>query len=155
MRKRILIACLQETLLGDSQWQPPRHFKLERSPHFGGNNSRGVALVLHSSLQYSRLHLNTTLEVVAATVRVQKKYSICSIYLSPNTRINKGEIRDIIHQLPRPFILLGDFNGKHPLWDPHNTSDHRGRDIENLILEDSLITMENPHAIISRLIKSR
>ena len=140
---KILIACLQETLLGDSHWQPPRHYKLERSPHFGGDNNRGVAIMLHSSLQHSRLHLNSTLEVVAATIRAQKAYTVCSIYLSPNTRINKGEIRDIIRQLPRPFILLGDFNGKHPLWDLQNPSDHRGRDIEALIMEESLAILNH------------
>ena len=50
--RKVLIACLQETLLGDSQWQPTRSYKLEKSPYFGGENNRGVALMIHETLQY-------------------------------------------------------------------------------------------------------
>ena len=94
--------------------------------------------MLHNSLQYTRLRLNTTLEAVAVVFTARKKYTICSIYLSPNIRINKEEIRSIIRQLPHPFLLLGDFNGKHPLWDLENPSDHRGKDVESLIIEESM-----------------
>ena len=123
-----------------------RNFKLEKSPHFGGENNRGVALMIHGALQYTRLRLNTTLEAVAVTVPLGKKYTVCSIYLSPNRRVDKSEIRSIIHQLPRPFFLLGDFNGKHPMWNPNNPSDQRGRDIENLLLEESMAVLNNGKA---------
>ena len=105
---------------------------MEKSPHFGGNNSRGVALLLHGSLQY------TTLEAVAVKVHTGRELTICSVYLSPNCDIPKDEIRTVIRQLPRPFLLLGDFNAKHPLWDLSNPTDQRGGRIESLIVEESL-----------------
>ena len=86
---KILVACLQETLLGDSQWQPSKQFKIEKSPHLGGGSNRGVALLLHSSLQYTRIRLFTTIEAVAATVHTGKELTICSIYLSPNLNIER------------------------------------------------------------------
>ena len=133
--ENIQVACLQETLLGDTEWQPSKQFKLEKSPHFGGNNNRGVALMLHSALQYSRINLRTTLEVVAVTIHNGKEFTIGSIYLSPNVNVPKEDLRTVIQQLPRPFLLLGDYNAKHPSWDLINPVDLRGKLIENLLME--------------------
>ena len=136
--KQVSVVCLQETLLGDTDWQPSHKFKMEKSPHIGGEQNRGVAILLHASLQYSRFRLNTTLEAVAVTVYSDRQYTICSLYLSPNANINKEEIRDLIRQLPRPFLLMGDFNAKYPLWDLTNPADARGRMIQALMVEESL-----------------
>ena len=94
--------------------------------------------MLHTSLQYSRVPLNTTLEAVAVKISSSKQYTICSLYLSPNTNINKEEVRDLIRQLPHPFLLMGDFNAKHSAWDFENATDARGRMIQSLIMEESL-----------------
>ena len=132
------VACLQETLLRDTNWQPGSTYKIERSPHIGGGQNRGAAILLHASLQYCRLSLHTTLEAVAVTVHSDRKYAICSLYLSPNSNITKEELKDLIDQLPRPYLLVGDFNAKHPAWDLENPADARGRIIQNLIVEESI-----------------
>ena len=132
------VACLQETLLRDTNWQPGSTYKIERSPHIGGGQNRGAAILLHASLQYCRLSLHTTLEAVAVTVHSDRKYAICSLYLSPNSNITKEEVKDLIDQLPRPYLLVGDFNAKHPAWDLENPADARGRIIQNLIVEESI-----------------
>ena len=36
--------------------------------------------------------------------------NICSIYIPPSDDIDKNELKKLIGQLPRPFILLGDFS---------------------------------------------
>ena len=92
--------------------------------------------MIHETLQYIRLHLSTTLEAVAVTVHSRKRYILCLIYLSPNFSVDKSENHSIIHQLPLTFLLLGDFNGKHPLWNPYNPPDQRGKDIEEDLLEE-------------------
>ena len=135
---QVPVACLQETILGDASWGPSHSYKIEKSPHIGGEQNRGVAILLHSALQYSRIQLNTTLEVVAVTIHSDRPYTICSIYLSPNINISKEEVRDVIHQLPRPFLLMGDFNAKNPAWDLENTADARGRIIQSLMVEESM-----------------
>ena len=122
----ISIACLQETLLGDSNWRPSRNYNIEKSPHIGDQN-RGVAILSHATLPYTRVRLYTTLEAVAITLNSNKQYTICSIYLSPNNNVSKEDIQDLIRQLPQPFLLLGDFNAKQPLWDLGNNEDARGR----------------------------
>ena len=77
--EKISVACLQETLLGDSQWQPSRQFKLEKSPLFGGISSRGAALLIHRALQYTRTRIHTTIEAVAVTVHTGRDYHLLHI----------------------------------------------------------------------------
>ena len=52
----------KKTLLGDSNWCPTKKYKLEKSPHIGGEQNRGVAILIHATLQYNRVPLHTTLE---------------------------------------------------------------------------------------------
>ena len=87
---------------------------MEKSPHFGGDNSRGVALLLHASVQYTRIRLHTTLEAVAVKMHSGRELTVCSLYLSLNVSITRDEIRSVVLQLPHPFLPLGDFNAKHP-----------------------------------------
>ena len=136
--RQVSVACLQETLLGDATWQPSKKYKIEKSPHIAGEQNRGAAIIIHAPLQYSRLRLDTTMEAVAITVHSERQYTICSLYLSPNLNITKEEIRDLINQLPRPYLLMGDFNAKHPAWDFENPVDARGRMVHSLIVEESL-----------------
>ena len=135
--EKILVACIQETLLGDTSWQPTKTYTIEKSPHTGDQN-RGVAVLCHATLKYNRVRLYTTLEAVAITIHSNKQYTICSIYISPSINIRREDILDLIKQLPQPFLLLGDFNAKHPLWDFENSEDARGRDIVNLITNEAL-----------------
>ena len=46
--------------------------------------------------------------------------SFPAVYLSPNANIDMEELKSLIRELPRPFLLLGDFNAKHPAWDFEN-----------------------------------
>ena len=137
-KKNISVTCLQETLLGDSNWCPRKKYKLEKSPHIGGEQNRGVAILIHATLQYNRVPLHTTLEAAAVTINSTKRYTICSVYLSPNANIDMEELKSLIRQLPRPFLLLGDFNAKHPAWDFENSADPRGRAVQFLLVEESV-----------------
>ena len=141
--KDILVACLQETLLGDTHWQPIKLYNIEKGLHLAGDNYRGTALLLHKSLQYSRVPLRTTLEATAVTIYSGSKITVCSIYLSPNSPVRKEDFSRLINQLPRPFLLLGDLNGKHPLWDSNHLADQRGKMIEKTLMEESIAILNN------------
>ena len=82
--------------------------------------------------------LHTTLEAAAVTINSTKRYTICSVYLSPNANIDMEELKSLIRQLPRPFLLLGDFNAKHPAWDFENSADPRGSAVQSLLVEESV-----------------
>ena len=134
----ISIACLQETLLGDTLYKGYRDYNIEKSPNIAGEGNRGVALLVHKTLPYTRININTTLEAVAISVPGNKRYTICSIYLSPNTNISRNQILDVLSQLPKPFLLLGDFNAKHARWDKLNPADQRGKILEKILVEEPI-----------------
>ena len=80
-------------------------------------NARGIPLMIDNTLVSIEVDLQTNLEAVAARVTVCKKtYTFCNIYLSPSKTYRKASIENILDQLPRPVVLMGDFNAHHPLW---------------------------------------
>ena len=56
----------------------------------------------------------------------------------PKCQHDMEELKSLIRQLPRPFLLLGDFNAKHPAWDFENSADPRGRAVQSLLVEESV-----------------
>ncbi|XP_068222860.1 uncharacterized protein [Palaemon carinicauda] len=55
------------------------------------------------------------MQAVIVQIDIGRKYTICSLYLPPNDIISYNNLVEAIQQLPQPFILLGELNGKHPL----------------------------------------
>ena len=47
---------------------------------------------------------------------------MCSLYLPPVDPITKCDLTGFIRELTDPFVLVGDFNGRHPLWDEGPTN---------------------------------
>ena len=63
--------------------------------------------------------------------------TICSVYLPPNRSVDVVELRQLVKQLPKPFMLLGDFNGHHTMWGCRDINP-RGRIIEDFLAEENL-----------------
>ena len=98
------------------------------------NSCRGVSILTHKTILASPVVLDTNLNAVAARISLQKTVTVCSIYLSPSKPVKKEELESLIEQLPRPFLLLGDFNGHSPVWGSDVTS-ARGLMLEELFSE--------------------
>ena len=128
-----LVLCLQECLSPSVSFSPFQVVSsLNKNEHF-----RGISLLCHSSVLASPVSLDTPLEAVAARVSLGKTVTICCLYLSPSQSFDKKMIGDLVDQLPRPFLLLGDFNGHSPLWGSDCTS-ARGLMVEELLDEFGL-----------------
>lgn len=56
--------------------------------------------------------------------------SICCLYLPPSKTIDKQKIREILTQMPKPTLLIGDLNCHNPLWGCTNLNT-KGRIIED------------------------
>ena len=119
-----------------------------------GNAHGGVAIFVKNGVSALEIDLNTNLQAVAVSVKFHKRISICSVYLPPGQPITKEEIEGLIGQLPRPFLLLGDFNARSKLW---YDSDYcqRGKMIEKLIEEGDFFFLDrNSNTHFSRRHKS-
>ena len=111
---------LQETMLGQNNTLCPREYL---SYHIDYDEERdshgGSCLMIRRDITHSKIPLQTDLQAVAVQLCLKRKYTICSIYIPPCNGINNVLVQNLdnlIRQLPRPFLLLGDFNGRHPLW---------------------------------------
>ena len=103
--------CLQELILGQRSLISLKGYTSSHSPGRGG-----AGLLIKSGIPSSPIQLQTTLQAVAATVFIGKQYTICSMYIPPHSRITQQDIEEVITQLPRPFLVLGDLNCRDPMW---------------------------------------
>ena len=76
--------------------------------------------------------LNTPLQAMACQRRNEKLYHY-NIYLNHDRDIPYTGINNLLSQLPRPLIVMGEFNGHYIFWGDTQT-DQRGQVIERLSL---------------------
>lgn len=133
--------CIQESRLNTSTNFHLKNFTIYRRDRGKAQiASGGVATLVHNSIHAEQIILNTEIEAVAVTTVVPNMYKItlCNIYLPPNYNFTNDQIDSLIQQLPRPFILLGDFNSHNTIWGSNSTNT-RGRKIESILDDDTLI----------------
>ena len=131
------IVALQDCKLGEEQLSPRGYALLK------GNCPAGeAALLINQRVVHTELTLNSTLHAVAATVTLNKTFTICSIYLTPGESITKLNLENLIDQLPRPFLLLGDFNAHSPVWGD-SRRDGRRKLIESFLQDNDLILLNS------------
>ena len=131
--------CLQETFLKDSDMLNLKyHSCFFKNCNDNDKASGGVALILNNYVPHQSVKLDSTLQAVA----LNKTITLCSVYLPPTSRIDIKELDHLIEQLPKPFILMGDFNSHHTLWGCTNTND-KGRIIEDFITKHDLVLLND------------
>ena len=107
--------CLQEVKLSEDSTYCPRNFTIHVKRRQDDQPHGGVAILVRKELPSTVLHLNTNLQAVAIRLQIDKLYTVFSLYLPPNDPATKQQIDNLISQLPEPFLLLGDYNARHPL----------------------------------------
>ena len=137
------IICLQETFLKPTDNLNIRGYTLYNHIHQAGDRaSGGSSIVVNNSVPQSLIPLNTNLQAVAVKVTLHKPIHVCSIYLPPGDRFNIADIEHLISQLPKPFIIMGDFNSHSNVWGCRDT-DQKGRIIEDVINRNNLLLYNN------------
>ena len=48
--------------------------------------------------------------LVGSSATMHATHPFCSSYLPPIDRINIADLEHLIHQLPKPYVIMGDFN---------------------------------------------
>lgn len=102
--------------------------------------SGGVAIYVNNLIESTEIHIQSPLEVVAVSIRLKTPLCICNIYLPDSTTFTFNDLNDIIQQLPKPFIFLGDFNSRNQVWGSHLT-DNRGKIMEKFLNNEQLILL--------------
>ena len=131
------LICLQETFLKEDKQIHAGYQSYNYIHCTGQKASGGVSILIKNNIPQSKINLKTELQAVAIRATMHKVLSICSIYIPPNEKINETAIEELIHQLPKPFLLLGDFNSHNILWGSKKT-DGKGQQIEKIINKNGL-----------------
>ncbi|GBO43777.1 putative RNA-directed DNA polymerase from transposon X-element, partial [Araneus ventricosus] len=119
-----------------------RGYNSARKDIDSGNTSGGVCILTSNLYPSSPLSLHSSLQAVAVQVYTRTLVTVCNIYLPPHAVINQQELNNLVDQLPKPFLLLGDFNGHSTLWGSGSTNS-RGRQIEQFISDNCLCLLNN------------
>lgn len=108
---------LQELNFGNDKHSinySPKNYNLFHSSQVG---RLGAGLLIRSDIPTVLVPLNSIFQyAVAAKVHLDKTYTVCSIYIPPRFKFKSHDLIHLLRQLPEPFILLGDFNCRDPLW---------------------------------------
>ena len=138
------IVALQETMLSTGYLiKIPKYNVIAKEGTYNNRQHGGVAMYIHGDTPYKEINLNTPIQAVAATVQLRIKVTICNIYIPPSTNtLTPNNIKALYDQLPKPCILLGDFNAHSQRWGCNSTNG-RGRTIEQLIDQTNLVMLNN------------
>ena len=129
---------LQETMLsGNTFPSPPGYRAYFSSPLPDQGHHGGSAILVRHDVPVVPLHLHSPLQVVAVKVFLGRFYTLCSVYLPPRVPVPRCDLDGLARELSPPFLLLGDFNGRHPLWD-EGASNPRGVLIASFIEDEGL-----------------
>ena len=107
-----------------------------------GRACGGVSILINNNIPQSNVPINSTLQVVATRVTLHKTITICCIYCPPSQNISLTDFEDLLTQLPRPVLLLGDFNSHNVLWGGQSTTP-KGRIVEDFINRSNLCLMND------------
>ena len=84
-----------------------------------------------------RIHLNTNLLAVAASATRHCTITVCSIYIQPQYQITDTELDQLLQQLPRPYILMSDFNSHNIIWGCKEIN-KKGKILEKITYKNNL-----------------
>ena len=78
-------------------------------------DSLGLYLFHRDSWSESKISLRTQLHAIPAPIYLRRGHTVCSLYVAPVVPITRDDLVELLHQLPEPFLLVGDFSICHPI----------------------------------------
>jgi exonuclease III len=108
----VIAFCLQETYLTNTDQLTFKYYThySKCQPTTATRTQGGVSILVNNSYPHSHIQLTTPLQAVAVRISLHKTISLCSLYLPPNSPLLLNELNDLLIQLPKPVVLMGDFN---------------------------------------------
>ena len=104
--------------------------------------SGGSSILVHSTCPQREVKLVTKLQAVVVSVTLDKKITICSVYIPPNFHLETEYLDTLLKQLPSLYILVGDLNGHNTLWGCKDNN-QKGNIIEDFITKNDLCLMND------------
>ena len=132
--------CLQETKLKQNSDYQFNSYNFEHKPQILREDEiakGGFGFLIKSGITYKEINIDTIFQAIAFQLQLDRKITICSIYIPPTCKFVEKDLENLIKQLPAPFILVGDFNSHNTLWFDKKT-DLSGKIIENVLIKNNI-----------------
>lgn len=138
--------CLQELKLpNNTQYKIGKHYNTYlKLPHDNDIPKGGTLIAIKETISHYLIQLNTDLQAVAVSFASGRLKSLCSVYLPPNEQITEEQMAELLDQLPRPTLIVGDLNAHNPLWYDQRL-DRRGEQIQRLMDADGLVALNEDY----------
>ena len=91
------------------------------------STQHGVGIFIHNKYISSPIDVDIDVEscqVIAVQITLNDStITLCSLYRKSSFPFSKDDLKKIISKLPKPYMILGDFNAHSPIWgnDPIQT----------------------------------
>jgi len=138
------VISLQETFLKENKTITFKGYSSFHSfaSKINGTPHGGSAILVNSSVPHAQLNLHTSLQAVAIRVTCRKTITVCFIYLPPSMAFNTNDFYDLLHQLPPPILITGDFNSHSTLWGCTKLA-RRGKMVEDILTKHNLCILND------------
>ena len=125
------IICLQEThLKNNTSINMKNYYSYNYIRQYTDRPCGGLSIIINN-IPHSEITLNTNIQAVAISATLHKTITVCSVYIPPNEEPKELELNKLTEQLPRPFVIMGDYNSHNGIWGSKKT-DKKGKVIESL-----------------------
>ena len=133
------VISLQETLITQIENFKLKHFNsyYVAASVTNGKAHGGVGLMVRNDIPQREIQLTTNLLAHAVSVTFHKTITICNVYVPPSYHLEMDDLRNLVNQLPKPFLLIGDFNAHNTLWG-NQSIDAKGKIVEHIINENNI-----------------
>ena len=135
-----IFICFQETKLKENSDFTFENYNFEHKPQILREDEiakGGVGFLIKAGITYKEIKIDSIFQALAFQLDLEKKITICSIYIPPNFKFVEKDLEKLTKQLPAPFILVGDFNSHNALWFDKRT-DLSGKIIENFLINNNI-----------------
>ena len=110
------IICLQEThLKNNTSINMKNYYSYNYIKQYTDRFYGGLSIIINN-IPHSEITLNTNMQAVTISATLHKTITVCSVYIPPNEEPKELELNKLIEQLPRSFVIMGDFNSHNEIW---------------------------------------
>ena len=148
--------CLQETKLATENFKINKYHPYHHINKNSAIAAGGTSLYVRHGTPHNQITINTELQAIAVRITSFKPITICTIYLPPGDNITLNQLTNLQNQLPIPYIIVGDFNAHSPMWGITDSTDLKGKIIEDLLTKTNtfLLNDTSPTYLIPASLKT-
>lgn len=139
------VICLQETMYKNNKQARINGYQIiHRKRNSGARAAGGVIIGLNNDFNFQKIIISATenIETIAVHVESPINMNIINIYIPPDKKIGKKDIQEVIDQVNKPLIIMGDLNAHNLMWGS-TYSNAKGKIIEEITNENNLNVMND------------